>query len=119
MFSSIRSASRLMSRPRSRASIFRQGPESKALRAALTARSMSAASPSATSAMTSSVAGLIVSKVLPLALLTHLPSIRSLVWSDRFVDDGARSRWPCVGLLTGAGCRSGEEALRKRAIGSS
>ena len=66
------------SRPRSRASILRQGPESNALRAALTARSMSAASPSATSAMTSSVAGLIVGErlaalaVAPLAVDQHL-----------------------------------------------
>ena len=64
------------------ASILRQGPESNALRAALTARSMSAASPSATWAMTSSVAGLIVSNVLPLSLSRHLPSISILVWSE-------------------------------------
>ena len=81
MFASIRSASLFSSRPRSRASILRQGPESNALRAALTARSMSAASPSATWAMTSSVAGLMVANVLPPWPSTHLPSISILVWS--------------------------------------
>ena len=50
------------------------------MRAALTARSMSAASPSATWAITSSVAGLIVANVLPLTLSRHLPSISILVW---------------------------------------
>ena len=82
MCDSIRSASLYINRPRSRASILRQGPESNALRAALTARSMSAASPSATWAITSSVAGLIVSNVLPLLLSRHLPSMSILVWCD-------------------------------------
>ena len=41
------------------------GPDSNALRAALTARSMSALSPSATWQMTSPVAGLRVANVLP------------------------------------------------------
>ena len=43
---------------------------------------MSAASPSATSAMTSSVAGLIVANVLPLMLSRHWPSISIFVWSE-------------------------------------
>ena len=60
---SIRSASRFSSRPRSAADILRQGALlSKAARAALTARSTSAASASATSQMASPVAGLMVGK---------------------------------------------------------
>ena len=81
--SSIRSASLFSSRPRPRASIVFQGPVSNALRAALTALSTSAASPSATWAITSPVAGLSVSNVLPLAASTHWPSISSLVWRTR------------------------------------
>jgi hypothetical protein len=79
-FSSIKSASRLISRPLSRASIFAQGPDSNALRAALTAKSISAASPSATWAITSSVAGLMVGNVLPLLASCHLSPMRILVW---------------------------------------
>ena len=41
---------------------------------------MSALSPSATWAITSSVAGLIVSNVRPLVEFTHLPSISIFVW---------------------------------------
>src|SRR5580765_5729086 len=67
-------------RPRSRAFIFFHGPFSKAFRAALAALSTSALSPSATLAMTSPVAGLRVSKVLPLCASTHLPSISIFVW---------------------------------------
>src|SRR6188474_2542277 len=67
-------------RPRSRAFIFRQGPLSKARRAALTALFTSGASPSASWAITSPVAGLIVSNVRPLVESTHLPSISILVW---------------------------------------
>ena len=55
---SMRSASLLSSRPRSEAFIFGHGPSSNALRAALTARSTSALSPSATWQMVSPVAGL-------------------------------------------------------------
>jgi hypothetical protein len=66
-------------RPRSRAFIFRHGPFSNAFRAALTALSTSALSPSATLAITSPVAGLSVSNVLPLVESTHLPSISILV----------------------------------------
>src|SRR2546430_16073402 len=64
-----------MIRPRSRAFIFRHGPLSNALRAARTALSTSAFSPSATCAITSPVAGLIVSNVRPLVESTHLPSM--------------------------------------------
>ena len=55
------------------------GPVSSALRAAVTARSTSAASPSAIVAITSSVAGLIVSNVFPLAAGIHLPPIKQVV----------------------------------------
>ena len=78
-FFSIKSASLLISRPRARASIFFHGPVSNALRAALTAKSTSALSPSATWAITSPVAGLSVSNVLPLAASRHVPSISSFV----------------------------------------
>src|SRR5436309_14084112 len=54
-----------------------QGPSSKALRAALTARSTSALSASATWQMVSPVAGLIVGNVLPDTLSRHLPPINS------------------------------------------
>src|ERR1700723_3718294 len=50
---------------------------SSALRAAFTASSTSALSPSAASASTSSLAGLIVSKVLPDFEGTHFPLMRS------------------------------------------
>src|SRR5215467_3806191 len=53
-------------------------PSSKVRRAAFTARSMSSLSPSATRASTCPVAGLTVSKVLPDAASTHLPSISIL-----------------------------------------
>src|SRR6185437_8326935 len=78
MFFSSRSASRQSSLPRSLADIFCHAPprSSKALRAALTARSTSAAPASATWVMTSPVAGLMESKVLEVA--THSPPIRSL-----------------------------------------
>src|SRR5262245_7412893 len=69
--------------PRSPGLIFDHGPDSNALRAALTARSMSALSPSATRQMTSPLVGLIVSNVLPLADATHLPPM-SIFWSATF-----------------------------------
>src|SRR6185312_17110604 len=53
------------------------GPLSKALRAALTARLMSSASPSATLARVSPVAGFGVSNVLPDAASVHCPSMNS------------------------------------------
>src|SRR5262249_4502711 len=62
-------------RPRSAALIRGQGPSSNALRAAWTARSMSALSPSATSQSTSPVAGVSVEKVLPDALPVHCPPL--------------------------------------------
>src|SRR5262245_33139758 len=80
LFCSMASASLLMSRPRSEALIFGQGPSSNALRAAATARLTSSLSPSATWQMTSPVAGLVVGKVLPETLSTHLPPI-SIGWS--------------------------------------
>src|SRR5882724_5943403 len=76
---SIRSASRFISRPRCEADILRHGPFSNAARAAATALSTSAASDSATWVMTVPVLGLMVGKVLPETLLTHLPLISSLV----------------------------------------
>jgi hypothetical protein len=57
-FFSTKSANLYSNRPRSAASVRDHGPDSNALRAALTARSMSAAVPSATRAITSPVAGL-------------------------------------------------------------
>src|ERR1700733_14602797 len=54
-------------------------PSSNALRAAFTASSTSALSPSATSARTSSFAGLMVSKDFPDFGATHLPPISNLV----------------------------------------
>src|SRR5207248_3030035 len=74
------SANLLMSRPRSEALIFDQGPLSNALRAAFTARSTSALSPSATSQIFSPVAGLIVANVLPETLSTHLPPMSIGCW---------------------------------------
>src|SRR5215469_400769 len=55
--------------------MFAHLPSSKAFRAAFTASSTSALSPSATGANTSSLAGLTVSKVLPDLAATHLPLI--------------------------------------------
>src|SRR5438874_4547622 len=53
------------------------GPCSRALRAALTARSTSALSPSATWQRVSPVAGLMAAKVLPETLSTNLPPMNS------------------------------------------
>src|SRR6516162_11530145 len=60
-------------RPRSDGVIRPQGPSSNAFRAARTARLMSSASPSATRASVSPVAGLGVSNVLPDAASLHCP----------------------------------------------
>src|ERR1051326_2640533 len=77
---STRSASLFSRTPRPAAWIFlRHGPLSKAVRAAATALSTSAASASATLVMTSPVAGLRVGKVLPEAESTHLLLMSSLV----------------------------------------
>ena len=76
----IRSARRNSSRPRSRALIRGQGPCSNASRAARTARSTSSAVPWATSAITSSVAGLMVGKVLPSLAATQRPPIKHSVY---------------------------------------
>ena len=54
------------------------GPLSKAWRAARAARLMSSASPSATLARVSPVAGLGVANVLPEAASVHCPSMNSL-----------------------------------------
>src|SRR5215469_14532847 len=78
MFFSTRSASFHISRPRSLADIFRQGPErsSNALRAASTARPTSSTEVSTTRVSTSPVAGLNVSNVSDPS--SHRPSIRIL-----------------------------------------
>src|SRR5262249_40362139 len=77
---SIRSASLYIKSPRCAAvSFLRHGPLSKALRAAATALSTSAASASATCAMVSPVAGLMVGKLLPEAASVHWLLIISLV----------------------------------------
>jgi hypothetical protein len=77
VFSATRSPSRCRRRPRSDGVSRPQGPSSAA-RAALTARSMSAALPCATCASTSPVPGSKDSNVLPSSASTHLPSISSL-----------------------------------------
>ena len=93
---SIRSASRLSSWPRSRRGIRRHGPFSKAVRAAWTALSTSAASASATWADISPVAGLMVGKVRPLAESIHRPSTSIFVW--RALAGGvAGRRWEGAG----------------------
>src|SRR5499425_83156 len=73
----MRSPIRQMIRPRSDVVILLQGPSSNALRAARTARSMSSASPSATRARVSPVAGSGVSNVLPDAASAHCPLMNS------------------------------------------
>src|ERR1700692_1851211 len=70
-----------MSRPRSEPFILAQGPVSTALRAALTARSTSALSPSATWQIASPVQGLRVAKVLPETLSAHLPPMNIGSWA--------------------------------------
>ena len=72
---SMRSASRHSKRPFSDGLTLAQTPSSKARRAAATARSTSALSPSGTLAITAPVAGLYTSNVLPEAALTILPSM--------------------------------------------
>src|SRR5829696_7787750 len=74
--SRIRSPILCRRRPRADGVMRAQGPLSKARRAAFTAKSTSALSPSATRATTSPVAGSVTSKVLPDWAGTHLPSIR-------------------------------------------
>src|SRR5271169_6305097 len=71
----IRSPMRQMILPRSEGVMVAHGPDSRARRAACTAASMSALSPSATCAITLPVAGFVTSKVLPEAAPTHLPLI--------------------------------------------
>src|ERR1700677_4506516 len=77
VFSAIRSPSRCRRRPRSDGVSRLQGPSSAA-RAALTARSTSAALPWATCASTSPVPGSKLSNVSPSSASTHLPLISSL-----------------------------------------
>ena len=76
VFASMSCASLYIMRPRSRAETFDHDP-SKARRAAATALSISALSPSATSASVAPVAGFGVVKVLPDSASTHLPSMKS------------------------------------------
>src|SRR5271168_509631 len=71
----MRSARRKRMRPRSCAVVCGHAPELKAVLAAATARSTSFSSASGTSAMISSVAGLITGKSLPLRASTNLPLI--------------------------------------------
>src|SRR5256885_16617269 len=99
----MRSASLLSSRPRSEAFIFDHGPDSNALRAALTARSMSALSPSATWQIVSPVAGFCVAKVLPDWESTHLPPM-NIGWSLTF-GGGYRAGWDPGAVDTGEGLR--------------
>src|SRR5205814_2166107 len=67
---------RQMSLPRSLGVRQRQGPDSKARRAAVTARLISSRSLSGTRVMTDASAGLKTSKALPEAAGTHLPLMR-------------------------------------------
>src|SRR5581483_3713632 len=75
-------------------------PSSKARRAAATASSTSALSPSATNANTSSLAGLMVSKVLPDFAATHLPLISNLVGDRRRKSSTALTFAPCAARST-------------------
>src|ERR1700744_66715 len=86
-----------MMRPRADGDIRLQGP-SKARRAAFTAASISAASPSATDALFFSVAGSNTSNVFPYFACTHLPSIS--------IGRGFPSQ-----LLSDAGTRSSVEVV--------
>src|ERR1700682_6364233 len=71
-------------------------PSSNALRAAFTASSTSALSPSATNAKTSSLAGFMVSKVFPDFGDTHLPPINSLVGERLRKYRPSQNFSPCV-----------------------
>src|ERR1035438_4495680 len=72
----MRSPMRQTNRPRSLGVMRRQGPDSNARRAAVTARLISSLSLSGTRAMTEASAGLNTSIVLPDAAGTHFPAIR-------------------------------------------
>src|SRR4029077_5846909 len=74
--SRMRSPIRQINRPRSLEVRRRHGPDSNARRAAITARSISSLSLSATRAMTEASAGLKTSNVLPDAAGTHLQPIK-------------------------------------------
>src|SRR5437763_202227 len=110
-----------MSWPRSEAFIFDHGPPSNALRAALTARSTSALSPSATWQIGSPVQGLMVGNVLPDTLSTHLPPmnigsraltrgclIMSLVGVDLVAVDIVVTPFVMMGEATWGNCRTGD-----------
>src|SRR5438067_341327 len=86
--------------PRSLGVIRRHGPDSKARRAALTARFISSLSLSGTRAITDASAGLKTSKVLPDAAETHFPAMRFCF--------GLASHAPTPELI--AGLDDGEEA---------
>src|ERR1700730_14171140 len=75
----IRSPTRHITLLRSEGVMVAHGPDSKARRAARTARSISALSPSAARAIVFAVAGFLTSKVLPDKAATHLPSISSFL----------------------------------------
>src|SRR6516225_6638110 len=123
----MRSASLLSSRPRSEAFILGHGPSSKALRAALTARSTSALSPSATWQMVSPVAGLTVGNVLPETLSCHLPPMNS-GWSltrggltvrafdgvaVAMMSSGKGEGYATLGRSRGRDCRTGGEPCQE------
>ena len=75
----MRSPIRHTTRARSEGVIAGQGPDSNARRAARTAVSISALSPSAARAMVAPVAGFLTSKVIPVAAGSHLPSMSSFL----------------------------------------
>src|SRR5262245_14208847 len=94
-----------MRRARSLGFILGHGPDSNAFRAALTARSMSGFSPSATWHIVSQLAGLTVANVLPDLASIHRPLI-SIFWSGPFGTAGAATL-PCLpsvaAFVSGAG----------------
>src|SRR3970040_1895992 len=84
----IRSPIFQISLPRSDGVLDAHGPDSKARRAALTAASTSALSPSATWVITSPVEGLVTANVLPDTADTHLPSINIFFGPRRNCETG-------------------------------
>src|SRR5262249_55418679 len=114
-FCSVRSASLKSKRPRSAASIFFHGPDSRALRAAFTARSTSVGSASATWHSVSPVAGLIAAKVLFDEPSTNLPPMNS-GWSLATGGFTARGLFLVAVLMTSPGS-SGRRLAKGKSAG--
>src|ERR1039457_4627798 len=119
----MRSPMRQTSRPRSLGVMRRQGPESNARLAAVTARLMSSLSLSGTRAMTEASAGLNTSRVLPEAAGTHLPAIRLCLvlashaaTSERIAGpERLREGWPLPPLPPRVAARAGWPARARLA----